>query len=82
MISDNPQYVQFRQKVLNRDSARNIFAFHNDQKFTQKDLNKKRRQLSLIVYPDKNPNCIKDAEFLFKCLQEAYVELQKKSKMS
>ncbi|MGL5264570.1 MAG: J domain-containing protein [Candidatus Rhabdochlamydia sp.] len=69
------KYLQFKQKILNQASAQNIFGFSNNQ-FTQSDLLKKYKQLTLIVHPDKNIDCQREAHLLFHCLQAAYFELK------
>lgn len=70
-----PKYAQFKQKILNQESAQNIFGFGNNP-FTQDDLSKRYRELVLIVHPDKNVDFQQEAHLLFLCLQAAHCELQ------
>lgn len=70
------QYFEFKQKILNQDSAQGILGF-DDNSFTKADLSKKYKALVLIVHPDKNLDCQEEARLLFCCLQEAFLELEK-----
>lgn len=69
-------YFQFKQKILNQETAQNIFGFI-EGKFTRSDLLKRYRELLLIVHPDKNLDSQHEAHLLFLCLQEAFIELDR-----
>jgi hypothetical protein len=69
-------YDDFRQKILNRASAPEILGFAKGQSFTDQEVIRNCRKLSLIIHPDKNPERKEESEHLFNCLTEASKQLQ------
>lgn len=76
--ASNPpaNYTKFKNTVLNKESAWDLFEYTNDQLFTRSELDKKYKKLSLIIHPDKNSTRAEEARLLFTCLNQAYKDLQ------
>lgn len=64
------QYINFKQRLLNRCNPKGLLGLSKN--FNQTDLNRKYRELALIIHPDKNQPRQQEATTLFKILQKAY----------
>lgn len=70
------EYEAFKTLVLTKDTYRELLGFTENQSFTDTELKKKYRKLTLYLHPDKNTARKDEAKALFLCLDAAQKSLE------
>lgn len=71
-ISENDAYGQFKCRICENATAREVLGFSQEDPLDQKLIEKTYKKLATVLHPDKNKYREKEAGVLFNCLSAAY----------